>query len=522
MFARPGKTGEEAKGSGNQAPWPGLTLVLVLLGTLVRFVYGFHAALWRCAPDQAAWDLNLRYALHTGGSAYHELIHYPHEGGSLLLSLLAIALTPLDGWLPPLSWAALVVDTLSRYFQIRIATRLFGESTAIWFGAWTVLSVPLILPWGTVDFGLHSLVAFVPFLFIRYAMDQERPDRKLGVLAGLGGCLAYDCLLLVPAYMAWSFTVGGVKKSTLVGAAGFLLGAIVGFLPHIVLRMFLDNAFSLENMPAMGVRGLEQEPLHMVFALPNLITVWTSTLPASFLLSAFEPLSSRMTALLVLSFLLFGVVNAVRARRSRAVAEWLILWVILLFSIVYAMSPVFFDRVDAKSYLPYRHFTFILPLLVLLMVVGLARLRANAWVLGAWLVVCASASLTFMVRTTLCVSGNDGATGWVLARKYGHDPERLVGMVELAPEPNREELLRGYGWGMTATIFEHASPGDTVPMERMCHYWSRFPARYRAQLLDGVRVAFAPGITPVLDSSLGPELMDRLRTIEMASGLRDL
>ena len=73
----------------------------------------------------------------------------------VLVVFLAIALTPLDGWLPPLSWAALVVDTLSRYFQIRIATRLFGESTAIWFGAWTVLSVPLILPWGTVDFGLH-------------------------------------------------------------------------------------------------------------------------------------------------------------------------------------------------------------------------------------------------------------------------------------------------------------------------------------------------------------------------------
>lgn len=202
--------------------------------------------------------------------------------------------------------------------------------------------------------------------------------------------------------------------------------------------------------------------------------------------------------------------------------EWLILWVILLFSIAYAMSPVFFDRVDAKSYLPYRHFTFILPLLVLLMMVGLVQLRASAWVLGAWLVVCASASLTFMVRTSPCASGNDGATGWVLARKYGHDPERLVGMVEFAPEPSREDLLRGFGWGMTATIFEHTSLRDSMPMARMCRYWSRFPARYRVQLLDGVRVAFAPGITPVLESSIEPELMGRLRTIRMDHDRRDL
>ncbi len=522
MIAPHLNTGEETKRSGTRDHWPGLTLVLVLSGTLVRLVFGGHATLWRCAPDQAAWDLNLRYALHTGGSAYHEFIHYPHEGGSLLLSLLAIALAPLDGWLPPLSWAALVMDTLSRYFQIRVAAALFGRSTAIWFGAWTVLSVPLILPWGTVDFGLHSLVAFVPFLFIRYAMDEGHQDRKLGVIAGLGGCLAYDSLILVPAYVAWSFMVGGAKKSTLRRAAVFLLGAVVGFLPHVVLRMFLDNAFSLENMPALGVRGLEQEPLRMVSALSDLITVWTSTLPASFLLSAVEPLSSRVTALVVLSFLLLGVGSALRARPARMRVEWLILWVILLFSIAYAMSPVFFDRVDAKSYLPYRHFTFILPLLVLLMMVGLVQLRASAWVLGAWLVVCASASLTFMVRTSPCASGNDGATGWVLARKYGHDPERLVGMVEFAPEPSREDLLRGFGWGMTATIFEHTSLRDSMPMARMCRYWSRFPARYRVQLLDGVRVAFAPGITPVLESSIEPELMGRLRTIRMDHDRRDL
>lgn len=520
MSAPQGNTNEDSRGSEAQGPWPGLSLVLVLLGTLVRLVYGCHAMLWRCAPDQAAWDLNLRYALHTGGSAYHEFIHYPHEGGSLLLSLLAIAFAPLDGWLPPLSWAALFTDTLSRYLQIRMSTRLFGWSSARWFGAWTVLSVPLILPWGTVDFGLHSLVAFVPFLFIRYAMDRDVPDRKLGVLAGLGGCLSYECLILVPAYLARSFMVGGVKKSTFGEAAGFLLGAIVGFLPHVVLRLFLDNAFSLENMPALGVRGLEQEPLRLVSAFPNLITVWISTLPASFLLSALEPLSSRMTALVVFSFLLIGVVNASRTRRSRA--EWLILWVILLFSIVYAMSPLFVDRVDAKSYLPYRHFTFILPLLVLLMVVGLVRIRASAWVLGAWLALCASASLAFMMRTAPCLNGNDGATGWVLARKYGHDPERLVGMAELVQEPDREELLRGFGWGMTTTIFEHASSGDGAPMERMCHYWSRFPARYRAQLLDGVRLAFAPGVTPVLDSSLKPVLIGRLGTEEMAVGQREL
>lgn len=515
MFVRLGKMGEDAAESRAPAPWTGLTLVLVLLGTVVRFAFGYHAVLWCCAPDQSAWDLNLRYALNTGVPAYHELIHYPHEGGSLVLSLLAIALTPFKEWLPPLSWAALVVDTLSRYLQIRCVSRLFGKPTGAWFGAWTVLSVPLILPWATVDFGLHSLVAFMPFLFIRLAMDPERSDRKLGILAGVGGCLAYDCLILVPAYLAWSFTTAGTTRPRLVGAAGFLLWAFIGFLPHVLLRTCLDNAFVLENMPALGIRGLEHEPLRLISTLPHVVTVWTTTLPASLLLSAIEPLSSRTTVLVVLFFIVLGSASALRPRHVRTGAEWLILLVILLFSIAYAMSPLFFDRSDAKSYLPYRHFSFIAPLLVLLMMAGLMRIRARPWLLGAWLTVCAWASITFMVRTGPCATGNDEATGWVLARKYGHDPDRLVAIAELELEHSREELVRGYGWGMTTTIFEHASLRDSIPMERLSRIWSRFPAPYRAQLLDGVRVAFAPGITPVLDSAICPVLMNRLRTVEM-------
>lgn len=489
--------------------------MLVLLGTVVRFAFGYEKELWRCAPDQIAWGLNLDLAFRDGGLAYHELIHYPHEGGSVILSLLAMLMRPLEGGLPPLSWAALVADALSRYVQISVAERVFNRVTAIWFAVWTVLAVPLLLPWGTVDFGLHALVAFVPFVFIRQAMEPHRAAWKLGVLAGLGGCLAYDCLIVVPAYLVWSFLGERDRKSRLLRSAGFLAGCVLGLLPHLALRIFPDNAFGLENMPALGVRGLEQEPLGLLSALPKLATVWTTTLPASFMLSSVDVLSPRMIASVVSVFLGLGLLGAVLRRREEAKAEWLIAMTVLMFTVAYAAGPLFFDRVDSKSYLPYRHFAFVLPLLVLIVISGLARLPRSAWLLGAWLALCSTASLAYMISIVPCPVRNDGAAGWVLARKYGHDPERLMSLLEVATKEAREELLRGYGWGMTTTLFEHGRGKGDQSMDRMSGIWSRLPESFRPGMLDGVRTAFTPGITPVLDKSIEPELLRRLEGVSI-------
>lgn len=491
-------------------------IVLVLLGSIVRFWYGYARTPWQCAPDQTAWALVLEYSAHNEPLVYNGLIHYPHEGGSLFLSLLALLVRPFAWGLPPLSWAALLVDTVSRYIQIRVAERLFGRTVANWFAVWTVCAVPLLLPWGTVNFGLHALTAFMPFLFIRYASDREWPTWKLGLLAGIGGCFAYDCLIVVPAYLAWS-VVSDRSRASLIKAIFFLIGCAIGFLPHVILRVSMDNAFALEDMPVVGIRGLEGEGLHLGQMLPRLLTTWTSSMPAAFMLSSIELLSSRTLASVVAAFIALGLAGALMGPAIGSRASWLIASVVLMFTFAYAVSPLFFDRVDSKSYLPYRHFAFIVPLTTLLIIQGAGRLhRTASWLRGAWLGISIGASATYMLRSAPCVKGPDEATGWILARKYGHDPERLVGLAQGVPEEYRGRLLAGYGWGMTAALFQHGSGEEGRTMERMATLWSRFPANYRPWMLAGVHTAFLPGVTPVLDARIEPILFVRLTATKKA------
>ena len=149
--------------------------LLVMAGTLVRFAFGSSHELWNSAPDQLAWGLALEDLVNGGTFAYKQLIHYPHEGGSSFLGLLAFLFVPLSGIMPPLSWAALLVDTLVRIIQINVAHRLFGARTAMWFAVWTVFAAPLMLPWSIIDFGLHALMSFAPFVLIsRTAFSRDR------------------------------------------------------------------------------------------------------------------------------------------------------------------------------------------------------------------------------------------------------------------------------------------------------------------------------------------------------------
>lgn len=85
-------------------------VLAVVLGTMVRIAFGMHTRLWMGAPDQMVWELGLRDILENGNWSYKQLIHYPHEGGSFFLSLLALPLLSLDWGMPALSIIGLILD----------------------------------------------------------------------------------------------------------------------------------------------------------------------------------------------------------------------------------------------------------------------------------------------------------------------------------------------------------------------------------------------------------------------------
>ncbi len=80
--------------------------------------------------------------------------------------------------------------------------KAFGRTTAIYFALWTVAAVPGLLLWATVNFGLHPLSSFWPFVLLYVAtrsMEEKPPAVWLGVITGLSISWSYDSLVLVPA-----------------------------------------------------------------------------------------------------------------------------------------------------------------------------------------------------------------------------------------------------------------------------------------------------------------------------------
>ncbi|MBL7938720.1 MAG: hypothetical protein JNL43_05110 [Flavobacteriales bacterium] len=487
--------------------WP----LFVLVGVLYRFFHGWYHMLWNAAPDQLAWGLILDEMVQSGTWSYSRLMFYPHEGGSLLVGLLSLPFRPLAGIMPPLSWVALVGDALSCCIQIAVVRRHFAPRSALLFTAWTVFSIPMIVPWATVNFGLHSLTAFAPFLLLHYTTGPRASTWKAGLACGVCIVLAYDCLVLLPAYGSWLLLQHGSLRGLVAQGSRFALGCALPLVPHALLRVYCDIGFHLVGADEIfSIRGLEWAGLSSA-SLVNILTTLHSTLPASFLISTFEVVPPRVLAMVVLGFILCGTIGAFGKRRQRPDSLPLIALCVGWFLLIYGISPLFTARIDVNGYFHYRHLCFIAPLLVLWMCQGFAALSRTGAALGIlWVLLCSSASITDTVRTKRHWNPVVKATGWVVARKFGHDPQHLVRVIGAAPAYFRNDLLFGFGWGTTAAVFEGEHPPEPRPVEKLKLLWDQYPSDMRPMFWNGVEQAFDPGITPDLDERYRLVVQERL------------
>lgn len=478
-------------------------VLFVLVGTMVRAWFGWSHQLWNAAPDQGAWHLALADVATHGLPAFRHLVHYPHEGGTLLISLLALLVGGYTCCMPPLSWVALGLDALVRYVQIHWAGRLFGPRAAMAFGLWTILAVPLMLPWATVNFGLHALMSFAPFVVVVMLKDQ-RPAFALGSVLGVLACLAYDVLVLVPVCVYWSLVEQRARRRW--DLPLFFAGLVVGFMPHVLLRLFVDHGFGLERWAPLSVRGMELESLDPVDIPARYWAILTDVIPGAFTLDPVERTSTRVISWLITLVCVIGVI--VSLRRTGRVARAAVLCV-LFFALAMAFIPLFTPSPQGHGIIYYRYIPFIAPFLVLLMLDGFS----HSWkwrripVIGV-LVGSAMLSVTYMQRKPVAHVPNHKAIGWVLARKYGHEPERLISMASLLDGESRSDFLFGCGWGTAAAWFDHRTAGDTVGIMRFHELVNGYPEEARDRVRLGAAFAFDPGLTPRLDARLGQELQE--------------
>src|SRR5690606_32878207 len=121
--------------------------------------------------------------------SYEYLIHYPHEGGTILISLLSQFVNLFTSF-SSLTVVAFLLDFVVRFIQITVVKKVFNSQTALLFGVWTIFATPALIPWGTVNFGLHYLSSVFPFILL---LLLYRKKNTLKYYLGCGLFLGLAC-----------------------------------------------------------------------------------------------------------------------------------------------------------------------------------------------------------------------------------------------------------------------------------------------------------------------------------------
>ena len=499
--------------AGNETFQKGHLAIMLIAGTGIRFFYGYFSKAWLGSPDQLAWGLSIDMMLQSGKWGYSELMHAPHEGGGFLISLFSLLFRPLQFLLPSLSAAALMIDMIGRLIQITITRKLFGRETAFWFGLWTIISVPLLIPWATVNFGLHSLFSFVPFVFV-YLLSKYRDHKYLpvlcGIICGIAVSLSYDSIILVIASIGFLLSLKNSSKVHFSNLLKFIVIFTLFLLPHVIARIYLNTTSSLIPESFLSVRGVPLTDGLNISRFANLCTVWFRPLPGSFLLSSiyFLPASVQtgIVFLFLLSGMLFFTINSAIGREEKNLS----ICVIFLFIAAYAVSPFYEGNYNEKSYVYYRHLCYIIPFVTVIVIAGFIQSgKLKFYFVGAWLLLGSIASVLYVGDTHKIDHPAYRAAGWILAKKYVYHTDNLFRIHTNTEPAFQEELLIGFGWGLSATILENRT--DQGAIEKLIQIVKQCPGKYQPEILQGIHYSFSKGITPVLDKKLEGMLDYRLK-----------
>jgi hypothetical protein len=483
---------------------------LVLLGTAVRLLYGIRSQGWLGSPDHLAWTTLLAEAA-AGPIRFDQLLYYGHEGADPLLALIALLVGWVPGSVPALAWSGLLVDTLSRGIQVGAALALFGPRTALWFGAWTVFAVPGLLPWPTTHYGLHGLSSFWPIVLLLVAGRRGVTPSPVGVGAVIGLAVAwsFDSIVLIPVVFVLSYQRWRTDGAAWVLKCLATLTLVVT--PFLIVRSMLSAGFLLEGLGALSIRGeslwgarLLATPLRIVLAIGF-------TLPGASQLNGLgDAVSMQLSRWLWMAACVSGVWLAVRTQRAdRAIHAGV--FVLACYLVFYAASPFFTASLGQDHFLAYRHLSYVIPLMVLLGIHGLTT-NTKAWTkIGVFLVALGTVeSAVATVRATPVPSPSYREAGWELGRKLGHDPERLMRLLDLAPSDTRENFAFGYGWALTGILLDGVATTDHASFTRLIGLIDRFPPPDRESVVRGAIAAFNPAFTPRLEPSMLPALRDAI------------
>jgi len=485
-----------------------LTLFCVL-GSVVRFFYGFIYTPWLQCPDHLAWQM----IINEGSLSYDHLIYYPHEGGSVVVSLLA-HLVQLVARTNSLTVAAFVSDLISRAIQLYVVWKIFSRDVAYIFGTWTIFAVPVIIPWATVNFGLHSISAFFPFVLI-YVLWRDAGSRAhyiwTGIFLGLALWFSYSNFVLIVVYFIYQL----LERKRGAGWTYSVVSFSAILVLHLLVRKYADAGFDFQEKNMASIRGTA----FTVDALTNwsrYYQVWTGPLADSATMLRNSPYNLVLSKYIWLALVAAGFAGCIRAVMNAKMDKRIgvILLSVILFVTVYATSPFFYDYPGFGNYVAYRHLTYILPATALFTIAGLTSFRGGKPLALIFTAVCIYSSCLLFTSDKKDVIA-DRAAGWALGAKLGNKQGDIARIISSSPY-NKKLVMQGVGWGITASLFEGSDSRSDIRLKEkvnaLMEILTQVQESYRDDFIAGIEFSFSDGVTPVLDKPVR-EMLKRELTV---------
>lgn len=483
-------------------------IAIALLGSLVRIVFGFIYAPWNQAPDQIAQEV----LIQDGTWTYDQFIHYPHEGGSIVMSFLG-HLVKLFTNFNSLTIVAILFDFGSRWVQLFVAHKIVDRKLFYAFGLWTIFATPTILYYGTLNYGLHALSSFFPFVMLYLLWlnkDSVKHNVLLGLFLGISIWFSYSNVVLIFPYLIFQFAQKKSFRSWIYSLGSF--AAVIGL--HLLVRMYVDAGFGMVHQNLDSIRGtafLWDDPE----TWRRLYKVWMNPLVDSSIALINSPYTFYWIKYVWIALFFLGVAGLIKTYLKDDKTKILFLnsSTILFFILIYAVSPFYYDRPNFGHAVYYRHLTYIFPFLAFFVIVGLAAWRAKKITICLFLLISIySTSLSFMQEPSSVTA--EKAAGWVLGQKFGDDPVRIHELIAHSSY-DKVELTQGAAWGMTLALFHDVFLEDTEALnsrtEELRLWLDMFPQESQPDLIEGVKFAFNPDVTPKLDPTIFPLVLAEIQ-----------
>jgi hypothetical protein len=482
-------------------------LFFCLLGTLLRVIYSYYYTPWRFAPDHLAWESMIR----AGGFSYAELIHYPHEGGTILVSLLSKFLGLFTAF-NSLTLSAILLDFISRFIQLYIVSKTFPANVTLAFGLWSIFASPSSIPWGSLNFGMHAVSSSFPFLLF-YVFQKNKGTARFytlsGMFMGFAVWFSYTNLVLLPAYLVLLFFAGNELRFKL-----YALFSFVGLMfLHLLVRLYADAGFHLEQIPLDSIRDTSFS-FSDAETWKRLYKLWTNALADSSIAARNSPYFVASLKYIWISLVGIGLLAFLRMKMPelKSGSKQALMLMVFTFLLVYAISPFYYEGEQISNHVAYRHLCYILPLLSLLVIAGLNNLRTGVVLWSLYLVFAVYGCVLLFTQKPPQGNG-EKAAGWVLCKKIGHDPVKVQEVIQ-GSSLDHSLLYQGIGWGMSSALFENVEANNKALFdERLKKFKTLFmayPMEYRDELKEGAKFSFGDGITPVLDKAILEILMSEM------------